>query len=323
MISNGQILAMAVSAGISILLPLALLIGWRRRTHAPLRAAALGAAVFVLFVLVLERGLHGLVLSEGSVVLEKPWLYVLYACLSAGLFEETGRYLTFRYVLRRYGGRETGVMYGIGHGGMEAVLLCGINMAAYLLMAAEFNQAGGVTAAVQAYYSGVSVPALGLYYTPVWAFLVPGVERLAAMALHIALSVVVFQAARRPGKGRWYFYAVLLHAAVNGAAALYQIGILTSVAVTELIVTGLTLLICWRVTLLYLRDWTEEPAPEAEALCAGPEGGEALPAADGEAPGPERLSEAAPESDAPPAEAEAPGEAAGPSAGPGEPGERA
>ncbi len=262
MISNLQILAMAASAAVSILLPLVLLIVWKRRTHAPLRAAFLGAAVFVVFVMVLERMLHGLVLGEGSVVLRTPWLYVLYVSLAAGLFEETGRYLSFRFLLKKYDSRATGVMYGIGHGGIEAILLCGINMVVYILLAVEFNQAGGLTAAAQYYYSGGSVPAIGLYYTPVWAFLVPGLERLTALALQIALSVVVFQAAQRQGKRHWYFYAVGLHAAVDAVAALYQLGILTSVAVTELIVIGMTLLICWRVTLLYLRDWTEPEEPE-------------------------------------------------------------
>ena len=307
MISNGQILAMAVSAALCLLVPLVGLIVWKRRTHATLWAALLGVAVFVVFVLGLEQQLHALVLGDGSIVLQKPWLYVLYASLAAGIFEETGRYLTFRYVLRKYDGRETGVMYGIGHGGVEAILLCGINMVAYIILALNFNSSGGVSASGAMYHPGIS-----LYYTPVWAYLLPCVERMAALALQIALSVVVFQAAKRPGKRHWYFYAVLIHTGVDAVAALYQVGAITSLALTELAIVGLTLVICWRVTLLYLRDWTE-PEPEEEALCAGPEDGEGLPDADGETAEPEQAPEEAP------ADAEAPEEAAEPSAEPEEP----
>ena len=47
-------------------------------------------------------------------------------CLLAGVFEEVGRYLAFRFLLKRYTNRRDAVTYGIGHGGIEAILVLGL-----------------------------------------------------------------------------------------------------------------------------------------------------------------------------------------------------
>ena len=52
--------------------------------------------------MVLERIFHFLVLQSGAgtVIQGNIWLYALYGGLAAGIFEETGRFLAFRFVLR-------------------------------------------------------------------------------------------------------------------------------------------------------------------------------------------------------------------------------
>ena len=47
----------------------------------------------------------------------------------AGIFEETGRFLAFKTVLRKKQGKDiNALMYGAGHGGFEAAALLGITM---------------------------------------------------------------------------------------------------------------------------------------------------------------------------------------------------
>ena len=59
-------------------------------------------------------------------VLTHAWAYTLIGCLLAGVFEEVGRYLAFRFLLKRYTNRRDAVTYGIGHGGIEAILVLGL-----------------------------------------------------------------------------------------------------------------------------------------------------------------------------------------------------
>ena len=44
----------------------------------------------------------------------------------AALFEETGRYIAFRIFLKNHTERETAVSYGLGHGGIECIIVLGL-----------------------------------------------------------------------------------------------------------------------------------------------------------------------------------------------------
>jgi uncharacterized membrane protein YhfC len=49
------------------------------------------------------------------------WLYAVLGALLAGLFEETGRFIAFKFLLKKRTDRKTAISYGIGHGGFEAI----------------------------------------------------------------------------------------------------------------------------------------------------------------------------------------------------------
>jgi uncharacterized membrane protein YhfC len=88
---------MAISALLSIGTPI-LLFFWLRK-HYKMSAISVwvGVAAFVIFVLILEGTIHGLVLKFALIdVKNQPVLFMLYAALMAGLFEETARFISFR-----------------------------------------------------------------------------------------------------------------------------------------------------------------------------------------------------------------------------------
>lgn len=231
--STGMIAAMTLVLLLTVAVPLGvmILLHWRGGSW---KSFLVGAGTFILFALVLEPVLHRLVLGSGAgaALQENIWLYGLYGGLMAGIFEETGRFLVFRYLLRHTSGRITALSYGIGHGGSEAFLLVGLTMAANLSL--------GLT-----YASGAALPAETaamaetLIATPAWMFLWAGFERLTAMALHVSLSVLVC-AAVRTGKRLLFPAAVLLHAAVDFAAVVSAAYL--PVAATETLVLLLTVL---------------------------------------------------------------------------------
>ena len=247
-----QLIAMGVSGAVAILLPVILLIVWRKRTHAPFTAALCGALIFAVFALGLEQVMHYFVLRSSNFITQNLWAYVLYGSFAAGIFEETGRLVGFKLILRKQDRRETGVMYGIGHGGMEAILLVGVNMITYVVLVLQHgllngNGNGGMSSQVQAAMQAISASSTG-------TLLLSGVERIIAVAFHIALSVLVFQAAKRPGKFYLYPVAILLHAGLDSIAVLYQRGVVPSLLLTEILVGAMTVVVCFFVARAYRAD---------------------------------------------------------------------
>ena len=164
----------------TLLLPLGVMLALRRR-GGTWTAFLTGAGTFVLFAMVLEPILHNLILRSpaGAAIRQNILLYALYGGLAAGLFEETGRLLAFRFILKPHTARITALSYGIGHGGIEAFGVMGLSMIANLSLGL-------------AYTSGAALPAEAaaaaetILSTPAGMFLWGGLERLSAMALHMA-----------------------------------------------------------------------------------------------------------------------------------------
>ncbi len=132
---------MALAALFAFATPIVLLIYYKKK-GADVPPFFVGCAVFVVFALILEALVHNLVLqgSAGAKIQNNTLLYALYGGLMAGLFEETGRFLAFRTVLKkRQGNDRNALMYGAGHGGIEAILLLGFAYISNLIMAVLIN----------------------------------------------------------------------------------------------------------------------------------------------------------------------------------------
>ena len=175
----------------SLLLPLGAgaYLALRTKRAAPV---LLGAACFTVFQLLTRIPLLQFVLPKwaGYVLFEsaQPVWYLLLLSLSAGVFEECGRYLVMRLFLKT-GGPVDAVSFGVGHGGIEAVALVGVSLA-YLLFT------GG--------YLAQTAESLFL----------AGAERLFAMTAHVGFSVLVWCGVR--GKRlRLLPAAVVLHGALD------------------------------------------------------------------------------------------------------------
>ena len=97
-------------------------------------------------------------------------------------------------------------------------------------------------------------------------FLISPYERIIALALHIALSIIVFTAVKRK---KLYLYpvAILLHALVDSVAALYQYGLISSIYLVEGIVTAIVIVVTLYACRIYRSDKyndPEEPEPSPE-----------------------------------------------------------
>ena len=107
MIPQSEIIIMAVTGIIAVMLPFIFMLVLSRKFKVRWLPLILGIAVFILFALILEQLMHLFVLKpqpDGSIALisNAPWLYVLYGVFAAGIFEETGRLLAFLITKRHY-----------------------------------------------------------------------------------------------------------------------------------------------------------------------------------------------------------------------------
>ncbi len=226
-----SIIFMAVSALLAVGTPIALIVVFRKRYKLQAVPVFAGAAVFVVFALFLEVLVHNIVLRPGSdsynAISLSPVLYMLYSGFMAGIFEETGRFVCFKILKYRYSGIKTALGYGIGHGGIEAVLLVGVSMITSVISFISLNALGAEQLASETAASAEVLQAIAtVAAVPPVQFLTGGIERLFAIAIQISLSVFVFYAAYDNARWQLFPLAILLHAVIDFIPGLYQSGAL-------------------------------------------------------------------------------------------------
>lgn len=217
-VSGASMAGMVISLLLSVGLPIFLCIFIYKKTKAWMPAFFIGCGIFVGFAMILEQICHTIVLTvTGSIIRDNIWLYAIYGGLAAALFEETGRLIAMKFCLKKHLTRENALMYGAGHGGIEAFLILGLSSMSNLLTAAMIN--GGLMektmsvlepAQQELSYNQLSV----LWTTPAYQFFLAPVERISAIALQIALSILVFSAVKT-GKKLHLAAAFGLHFAVD------------------------------------------------------------------------------------------------------------
>lgn len=211
-----SIVGMVISLVISIGLPIVLCIIVCRKTKARISSFFIGAATFVLFAMILEQILHTVVLkAAGTALTGNIWLYALYGGLAAGIFEETGRYLAMKLCMKKNLNKQNAIMYGVGHGGIEAILLVGLTCISNLLIAVMINSGQiptllSISGVDDSTYQLAMAQMMALSTTPSWQFCMAGVERISAIIFHISASYLVYLAVSRK-KLFYYLLAILAH----------------------------------------------------------------------------------------------------------------
>ena len=220
---------MAVNAVLGIAIPVCLSVYLVRKHHARLSTILIGAGTFILFALVLESIMHQLVLKgpHGASILDNTLRYAIYGGLAAGVFEETGRFLSMKFLMKKEPSAPLpGVAYGIGHGGVEMLIIFGITMINNLVISALINS--GQTDVIFSKVPDEAVEQLRSQLDQLQTIgagtLIIGIwERFSALVLHLGLSMMVWVAVRKGGKWLWLFpAAIALHAIVDAGAVLLQ-----------------------------------------------------------------------------------------------------
>ncbi|MCI9077986.1 MAG: YhfC family intramembrane metalloprotease [Lachnospiraceae bacterium] len=243
MVSEPVVKAMMEIAALSFVVPFAFVLIWKMRFRKSIIPSLTGVLVFLTFGIILKSVPNLLFLSVDSPVSRfingSIWAYAIYCGLAAGIFEEAGRYVAFKLFLKNHDYRESSVAYGLGHGGIECIVVLGFAMLQNFTYAQIIN-AGQMEEMIstfpdesaKAVFMDLQQAIINMTVQDcIWA----GVERLSALALQVSLSVLVYQAARIQNKKHLLAIAILLHALIDVFAAFSQQGRLP-VAVIEIVI---------------------------------------------------------------------------------------
>ncbi len=233
-IGKNSIPSLIITVILMIAIPVIFFICWRRMHKKQTNIIYLiaGAIGFLFSARVLELGVHYLcILSDNSVsrfLNGSTAAYVLYGIVTAGVFEECGRHIILKYIIKKNRSRENAVLYGIGHGGIEILAVVLPGMITCLVIAVLFSQ-GDAENALRSLKITEETAAAALPSVQAAAAFDYGmmamniIERLFAMLLHIGLTVIVSYGVVN-AKKFCLPAAIILHMLADTFPALYQRG---------------------------------------------------------------------------------------------------
>ena len=265
-------MALGTGAALSVIITLAIVLVWKIKKKEPFTTILVGAATFVLFALILEKTIQNALVfpttmglpdhAASQFINARPVLWALVLGLFPGVFEETGRFIAFKTVLKNRRNRETSISYGIGHGGIEVILTLSVTYIIYIAYGMMINS-GEFQALVDQVASQAPDQAGAMQdltdQLAVISFADIGIglfERVFAFLFHVGASILVFYAARDKGRLWLYPLAIILHTVLDSFAGLNAAKVIQlSMPALEAIVVALGLLtFLGAYVLLYKKD---------------------------------------------------------------------
>lgn len=223
-VSMGVIIAEAAGMLLCVGVPVAALIFLQikyKRCMAPFFS---GVAAFIISQLVLRSRLLNEILPQSSwylkLVAGQGAGYWVFMGLTAGIFEETARWVCF-HLLKNHRKTKDAIAFGFGHGGIEALVITGVRYL-NLFICSMVIYTGGSLEALGVSTQAAEQATAQISAMSVMNVLAGGVERIAAMGIHIGCSLLVFAGVKGKKSLRYLLLAVLLHGAVDASIGLWQ-----------------------------------------------------------------------------------------------------
>lgn len=229
MIPITSVVACVLTLLISLVLPVAVLAGFaaKHKRQGVLSAWLLGAAGFFVPQILIRLPLLTVLQNRSGFAAfaqSAPFLYAFSLAFTAGLFELAGRFAAAKLLGNRLT-RTRALAAGLGHGGIEAILLVGmtyINNLIFivLILSGGFDVLVAQTAGLGADVSQLELIRSQLTGTAPVMFLLAGFERLLAMISHTAMSVLVCYGVAHKKAGVCALLCLGIHTLMDLAAGL-------------------------------------------------------------------------------------------------------
>lgn len=226
MVSASVIAALYVSAAVLLVAPILLLLILCLRGKIDPKPMFLGAGAFFVSQICLRIPILQALSSQGwfHTFALNTIPYTIFLSVTAGLFEESARYVCARFLLRKNRALRDAAAFGLGHGFCEVILLVGLTQVNNIIYASMINS--GTFQAMTKLLPGAAgkqILSALLALTPA-LILVSIWERVSTVLFHLFATVLIFQGVRKRRIG-YYFIAVGMHALTDfGSVSLAKYG---------------------------------------------------------------------------------------------------
>lgn len=218
MVQAGAIAAIIFNIIISFGLPLGVLAYLLIRYGRPVvRPVLAGVLVFLIMQMAIRVPLVMFILPSTPAfwaIMAYPLSYGIFLGFTAGLAEEGGRWLGYRTILLKREDWLTGFSYGVGHAGVESIMLVGMMSVSDLLYALHINRdtlnplrtglEQRLLHRIEGYLTNLDPSVVML----------EGIERISVFLIQIALSLMVLYGVKTKN-AIWLALAILAHMAVD------------------------------------------------------------------------------------------------------------
>jgi uncharacterized membrane protein YhfC len=260
--NTGWLVSAMISIVFVILYPVVLAIMAHRRLQVSWRYFGYGALIFFLFQLItripLVLWLQNMLAPQlkASPALDLAWIVVL--ALTAGLTEEIGRYLGYRWFMKREEKTwNKAVMYGLGHGGFESMVFVG-GLLVLTVINVVFLSLSGVNTLPESQRVVVEQQFVAINAAPAWIPLVAAWERLWTVPFHVGASVLILQVFQKK-HFFWLWLAILFHATVDFVGPALSLWLGSGLTVTVLSEAWVTLAGLFSIWLIWRLRSEETP----------------------------------------------------------------
>lgn len=183
-----QVVSFCIMAGTCFGIPLVALLIMQKKGRRVIRPFVIGMAAFFISQILLRIPIMSIVLEPMvwyQILKKQPFLFCLFTGFTAGLFEEVARYVGIRFFLKNNRRPMDGLAFGLGHGGIEAMLLVGFPVCLTI--------------------------ASGMVDIAIGEVALSALERAAAIGLHIGETMIVLTGINKKQPFRYLIIAILIH----------------------------------------------------------------------------------------------------------------
>ena len=248
-----------------IVLPIALAFYVTRKFKLSWKLILAGGLTFIasqVLHIPLVYGMATLFNSGALLTIPEAWRSLFYAVLLgllAGIFEETARWILFKYVLKTTKTWEEGVVVGAGYGGTEALILGLLALSSVISMIAMRNADLSTLGVPPEQLELAKQQVAAFWSAPVYLAFLGLIERVFAICLQLSLTIMVLYSVVYK-KPVWFWIALLWHAFVD-ALAVYLLPMIGALAVEAVIgvCAIISLVILFRMRAMFVNEQAGGP----------------------------------------------------------------
>lgn len=229
MVSVATILCICITLVVTLLGPVIafLVYALRNRKQGIVSAWFLGAAGFFVTQMLVRTTILSILSMQSWFVSFVENNYVIYALMlafTAGLFEFAGRFATAK-IMEKNLTYKRGFAAGLGHGGIEAMLIVGMTYISNLIYVVMINTGTFDLIVEQTAALGADTTSLyqvqdALLNTAPATFLLGGYERILTIVCHVALTLIVVYFVKKQNVWRGAVICIGLHTMLDGVSGL-------------------------------------------------------------------------------------------------------